>query len=175
MRTQDAYLPGLTVTGLGLKQPTDLAMDNNGNVVIADSGNKQIVIYSPTANAIVKTITHPAFLLPSDVFVVKSTSAYVTQGDIYVADPTAEMVFRFSEAGDLIETFDKPEGIMYETLSFQPQKVAVDKAGILYLVSKGSSDGIVQLSNTGEFLGFFTSNKVRLNLRESIQQFIYTR
>jgi hypothetical protein len=174
VRTQDAYLPGLTVTGLDLEQPSDLAMDNDGNVVIADSGNKRIVVYSPTTNAIVRIITHPSFLLPTDVFVVNATSAYVDAGDIYVADPTAGLVFRFAANGDLVETFDKPEGIMYETLSFQPQKIAVDKAGILYLVSKGSSDGIVQLSNTGEFLGFFTSNKVRLNLRESIQQFIYT-
>jgi tetratricopeptide (TPR) repeat protein len=176
VRTQDAYLPGLTVTGLGLDKPSDLTIDDDGLVVIADSGtkNRRIVYYDPTTNAIVRTVEHPQFVTPTDVFIVMETSAYVTKGDLYVADPTAEKVFHFNKAGVLIETFGKPASIMYETLSFQPQKVAVDKAGILYLVSKGSSDGIVQLSNTGEFLGFFTSNKVQLNLREQFQQFIYT-
>lgn len=174
VRTQDAYLPGLTVTGLGLNKPSDLAIDDDGFVVIADSGNKRIVYYNPTNNTIDRVLLHPQMINPTDVFIVMESSAYVAKGDLYVADPTAEKVFRFNKAGILVETFGKPASIMYETLSFQPQKVAVDKAGILYLVSKGSSDGIVQLSNTGEFLGFFTSNKVQLNLREQFQQFIYT-
>lgn len=174
VRTQDAYLPGLTITNLALDKPTDLSIDDDGNVVIADSGNKRIVVFDPTTNTIVREIFHPQMLNPTDVFVVMETSAYVTRGELYVADPTAEKIFRFSKEGNLLQTFGKPDSIMYETLSFQPQKIAVDKAGIFYLVSKGSSDGIVQLSNTGEFLGFFTSNKVQLNLREQFQQFIYT-
>lgn len=174
VRTQDAYLPGQTITALGLNKPTDLAIDNDNNLVIANSGASAVEIYDPIADAIIRTITNPQMINPSGVFVVRETSAYVSRGDLYVADPTAKLVFHFDETGTLIETFGKPDSIMFETIEFQPLKISVDKAGIMYIISEGTSDGIVQLSNNGEFLGFFASNKVQLNLREQIQQAIYT-
>ncbi len=177
VQTQDAYLPGQTITSLGLKSPADLAVNNEGELVIADAGNARIVIYDPIANTMTSFAPEapdPLFSNPTGVFVCRESSAYVAEGDIYVADSAAGRVFHFSADGTLLESFGKPNSIMYETLAFEPEKVAVDKAGIMYVVSKGSSDGVVQLSNTGEFLGFFSSNKVNLTLRQQFQQFIYT-
>ncbi|MDP3130014.1 MAG: hypothetical protein Q8N15_01635, partial [Bacillota bacterium] len=173
VQTQDAYLPGQTITSLGLKSPADLAVNNEGKLVIADAGNARIAIYDPIANTMT-SFTTPLMANPTGVFVCRESSAYVSEGDIYVADSAAGRVFHFSADGTLVESFGKPNSIMYETLAFEPEKVAVDKAGIMYVVSKGSSDGVVQLSNTGEFLGFFSSNKVNLTLRQQFQQFIYT-
>lgn len=180
VQTQDAYLPGQTITDLGLDSPSDVVVTNDGTLVIADSGNARVLVFDPVTGQIDLTITldatddHPAMLNPTGVFVCRDASAYVDEGDIYVADPAAQRVFRFDAAGILVQSFGKPDAIMYETLAFEPEKVAVDKAGILYVVSKGSSDGIVQLSNTGAFLGFFSSNKVNLTLRQQFQQLIYT-
>ncbi len=174
IRTQDAYLPGQTVTALGLNKPADLAIDGAKNLVIADAGNRRVIVYNPRTKAIELTITHPQMVNPTGVFVARDQSAYVNSGDIYVADPNAGRIFRFNSAGILLESFVKPVSIMFQSLEFQPEKIAVDKAGIMYVVAKGIADGIVQLSNTGDFLGFFSANKVRLNLRERIQQLIYT-
>jgi hypothetical protein len=174
VRTQDAYLPGQTITFLGLNKPTDIAINTNNHLIIADSGNARVVVYNPTTKTIVREIKHAQMLNPIGVFTVMETSTYVNEGDIYVADPTSGFVFRFDQMGVLLEQFGKPDSIMYEVLAFQPEKIAVDKAGIMYIVSKGSSDGIVQLSNTGAFLGFFSSNKVTLNWRQQFQQFIYS-
>ncbi len=173
VRTQDAYLPGQTITFLGLNGPKDLAINYEGKLLIADSGNKRVVVYD-SATKTSWSITHTELLNPTGLFAVKNTSAYVDEGDIYVADPTAGKVFRFDKLGNLVESFGKPNSIMYEQLLFQPEKIAVDKAGIMYIVSKGSSDGIVQLSNTGDFLGFFSANKVQLSWKEQFQQFIYS-
>lgn len=173
VRTQDAYLPGQTITFLGLNAPKDLVFNSDGKLLIADSGNKRIVVYD-TETKTSWSITHANMMNPTGIFTVKNTSAYVNEGDIYVADPTAGLVLRFDKLGNLVQSFGKPDSIMYEQLLFQPEKIAVDKAGIMYIVSKGSSDGIVQLSNTGDFLGFFSANKVQLSLKEKFQQFIYS-
>ncbi len=173
VRTQDAYLPGQTITFLGLSTPKDITFNSQNELLIADSGNKRIVVYNTQTKAF-WDIKHPEMINPQGIYAVMNTSAYINEGDIYVADPTAGKVFRFDAAGNLVQTFGKPDSIMYETLLFQPEKIAVDKAGIMYIVSKGSSDGVVQLSNTGDFLGFFSANKVRLNWREQFQQFIYS-
>jgi len=174
VRTQDAYLPGQTITFLGLNKPSDIAFNNDNELIISDSGNARVIVYDPLTKLIVREIKHVQMVNPQGVFTVRETSTYVSEGDIYVADPTSGYVFHFDKMGVLMEQFGKPDSIMYETLAFQPERIAVDKAGIMYIVSKGSSDGIVQLSNTGEFLGFFSSNKVTLNWREQLQKFIYS-
>ncbi len=174
VQTQDAYLPGQTITSLGLNGPTDIAIDQFDNLVIVDSGNARVLIYNPVSKTIELEITYSEFLQPTGVFVVKEDSTYVGLGDIYVADPIAQKVFHFDYEGNLLESFGKPDSVMYETSEFQPEKVAVDKAGIMYIISKGSSDGIIQLSNTGDFLGFFSSNEVTLSLTQQFQQLIYT-
>ncbi|MFA5007268.1 MAG: YIP1 family protein [Candidatus Izemoplasmatales bacterium] len=173
-RTQDAYLPGQTLTGLGLKAPADLVFDDLGRLVIADSGNHRIVVYDQRTGDIVRTITCPGMASPSGVFVFLDDSEYVSRGDIFVADDGAGVVFHFDSAGTLLETFGKPDSILLEDLDFSPQKVAVDKAGIMYVVSKGTSDGILQLSNTGSFLGYFSANEVTLSFKEQIQKLLFS-
>lgn len=174
VQTQDAYLPGQTITYLGLDKPSDIAVDNQNRLVIADTGNERIVVYNPRTGLVDYEFTYPDFVAPTGVYVVLEESTYVGLGDIYVSDPVAGYIFHFDALGNLVEKFGKPDSIMYETILFEPQKVAVDKAGIMYIISKGTSDGIVKLSNEGNFLGFFSSNKVTLTLREQFQQFIYT-
>jgi tetratricopeptide (TPR) repeat protein len=173
-RTQDAYLPGQTITSLGLDAPSDIAFDEEGRLVIADSGNQRIVVYDPTARTIVKEITDDAMVTPTGVFVFLEDSEYVSTGDIFVADSGAGVVFQFDKDGTLLHTFGKPDSLLLEDMSFAPQKIAVDKAGIMYVVSKGTSDGIIQLSNTGGFLGYFSANKVTLTIKEQIQKLLYT-
>lgn len=173
VRTQDAYLPGQTVTSLGLNKPTDIAIDHLNQIVITDSVNRRIVIYDPV-NGTSRDFTHDDLMEPSGIYVIRQTTTVLQAGDIFVADPSARFVFHFDYAGNLIQKFGKPNAPLYETLEFQPEKIAVDAVGTMYVVSKGSSDGIVQLSSEGEFQNFFASNRVRLTLIEQFQQFIYT-
>jgi tetratricopeptide (TPR) repeat protein len=173
VRTQDAYLPGQTITSLGLNKPTDVAIDHLNNIVIVDSGNARIVIFNPRTGSS-SEIRNPQMLGPTGVFVIQQSSVFLAQGDIFVADPAVGKVFHFAYDGTLKNTFGKPTAPLYETLQFQPEKIAVDQVGTMYIVSKGSSDGIVQLSSQGEFQNFFASNRVQLTLMEQFQQFIYT-
>lgn len=165
--TQDAYLPQLTVTDLGLKKPADAAMDDRDHLFIADRDNKRVVEYDTTTNTVANIITHPDLKTPSGVYLT-------ADGEIYVADTTAEAVFRFDREGNLIEMIGRPTTASFGDTPFKPAKVAVDNRGNLYIVSEGVYNGIIQLSSAGEFLGYFASNKVSLNFIQMLQDMFFT-
>ena len=166
VRTQDAYLPNLTITELGLETPSDIFIDLNDRLYIADTGNKRILIYD-IKTAQIQSIEHEEFVTPTGIYITN-------EGTIYVADAGAGAVLSFNQSGDLLNKFEKPTSIAYGAGDFKPLKVAVDRAQNIYIVAEGVYNGIIQLSNSGEFLGYFTSNKVSLSVTEVIQDLFFT-
>lgn len=166
VRTQDAYLPARTTMDLQLSAPEDMIFDKDGYLWIADTNNQRIVKYDTYADTIISTITHPDFRTPKGVF--------VSDRGIYVADASAEKVFRFDTLGTLIETFTRPDSVSFSDTNFTPNKLVVDNRGNLYIYGEGVSSGIIQLSNSGEFLGFFTTNRIQLSPIQEFQKLIFS-
>lgn len=167
IRTQDAYLPDRTVTSLFLDKPEDIFIDTEDYLYIADTGNKRIVKYNPARDQIVMEIKHELIQSP--------TGVYVTQnGDIYVADIASSHVVIFSKDGHFKDAIGRPTSPAFGSNDFNPMKVAVDGAGNIYVLGEGIYDGIIQLARTGEFLGFFASNKVNLTFVQRLQDIFFT-
>ena len=165
--TQDAYLPQLTVSNLGLRGPQDMAIDDQDHLYIADRDNRRIVEYDINSDSIVKIITHESLKGPTGVFLASN-------GDLYVADPAASAVIHFNAAGEYVEIFTRPTTASFGDTAYKPSKVAVDNRGNLYIQSEGVYNGIIQLSSSGEFLGYFTSNKVSLSIAQMLQDLFFT-
>lgn len=168
VRTQDAYLPERTITDLGLKTPQDLFVDQENMLYIADTGNKRIVKYNISEGKTEGILTHDGFSTPKGIFVTE-------EGDIYVADAGAKAVFRFAADFTLKEVFEKPETPLFSDTNFEPNKIAVDKSGNMYIIGEGVYSGVIQLAHTGEFLGYFTVNKSRVSFKEALQRLIFSR
>lgn len=167
VRTQDAYLPDRTITDLGLNEPEDIFIDGKNNLYIADTGNKRILKYSIDSDEVVFKLAYKEFSSPRGLFVTDS-------GDIYVADSGAKTVFRFDSSGSLIERFDRPKSPAFGDVEYSPFRVAVDNRGNLYILGEGVYNGVIQLSNGGEFLGYFTTNKTTLNVVQMLQKIFFT-
>ena len=167
VRTQDAYLPERTIIELNLNKPEDLFFDFNDYMYIADTGNRRILKYNPKTDTVLLTITHSGFISPKGVFVSNDNI-------LYVADSAAGKIFRFDVWGNYLDEIGKPDDPSFEGRPFNPAKVGVDLGGNIYVYSQGIAEGIIQLSNTGEFLGFFTSNRVELTLTERILDLVFT-
>jgi len=165
--TQDAYLPQLNVSTLGLKGPQDMAIDKNDHIFIADRDNRRIVEYDINTDTLVRVITHESLKGPTGIFLTDN-------GDIYVADPAAGAVIHFNSSGSYLEQFNRPTTASFGDTPYKPAKVAVDNRGNLYIQSEGVYNGIIQMSSSGEFLGYFTSNKVKLNIVQMLQDIFYT-
>ncbi len=167
VRTQDAYLPDRTITELLLNKPEDIFIDGEDFLYIADTGNKRIVKYNPKTDQIVMEIMDDEMTGP--------TGVYVTQeGGIYVSDSSASSIFHFSKEGALIEKFGKPDSPSFGYNDFNPMKVGVDEAGNMFVLGEGIYDGLIQLAHTGEFLGYFSSNKVALTWVQRLQDLFFT-
>lgn len=73
-------------------------------------------------------------------------------------------VFEFDQDGALVHTYLKPDNPLYGAKTpFKPMKVAVNHAGILYIICDGNNNGIVEIApgENGEpdtFLGYFGTN-----------------
>lgn len=165
--TQDAYLPDQTIMNLGLDDPSDLFIDSKGNVFIADTGNQRIVEYDPSVGLVVNEFTFDEFESPRGIFIT-------AEDEIYVADSAAESIFKFELDGTHLETFGKPDSVSLDVTTFNPSKVAVDNQDNMFIVAEGVFDGIIQMSSSGEFLGYFTSNKVVLSPTERFQNLIFS-
>ena len=173
VETQTAYEPVRSMTRFGdelLKDPQDLRMGPDGNLYIADTGNKRILIVSREGELIRVITDKKNFKTPSGVNVDQD-------GNIYVADESSRAVLVYSPEGELIRTWEKPTHPLFgETAPYKPRRVVIDKRGNLYICSKGNTNGIVQISpaGEGEFLGYYGANTSNVTLLTAIKKAVFT-
>lgn len=166
-KTQDAYLPEHTLLELDLKEPEDLFIDDENNLYIADTGNSRIVKYNIDQGAVTLTIEDKVLKSPRGVFVTED-------GNIYVADSKAAAVHRFDNEGILIESFERPTETAFGDTAFNPARIAVDSKKNMFIIGEGVLNGVIHISSGGQFLGYFATNKVTLDLVQELQNFFFT-
>ncbi|HQO05531.1 MAG TPA: YIP1 family protein [Fervidobacterium sp.] len=164
--TQIPYYPAGMITG-DFAGPQDIFIDTLGNIYIADAWNSRIVIMDKNG-ANVRYIGQDVLIEPTGVFVDEF-------GRIYVADYGSEQVYVFEKDGSVLKTFERPTSPLFgKNSKFKPQKLVVDKRGNVYVISEGSVDGVIQLNNAGEFLGYFGVNTTNLGILQVLQRMFYT-
>ncbi len=167
-RTQDAYLPDKTVTGLGLSSPEDLFIDEDNMLYIADTGNRRVIKYDINSGQVAGILENGEFTGPRGVYVTEN-------GDIYVADTGAKAVLIFDKDFNLLNKLTRPDAPIFADTNYEPKRVAVDGGGNVYLIGEGVYNGVIQLARTGEFLGYFAVNDADLTFSQRLQQLIFTR
>ncbi|WP_438348052.1 YIP1 family protein [Paenibacillus sp. FA6] len=170
VRTQDAYYPIGSINqvgGMEFSDPSDIFIDAHDYIYVADTNNSRIVIMDDEGN-FVRTMGESVLKTPTGV-------AVDHQGSVYVADGGIGQVIKFSVDGEVKQTFDRPDSPLFiKSSPFKPLKVTVDKRGNVYIISEGTTNGVVQMSSHGDFLGYFGSNESQASLRMMLEQFIFT-
>lgn len=166
-RSQDAYIPNqVLMQNTGLKQPEDIFISGE-NLYVADTGNCRIVKMNLT-NQTVQYIGGEILSTPTGVFVSED-------GTIYVADSGNLAIICFDAKGNEIKRYQRPTEAAFGTeTQYLPSKVAVSNEGILYVVSSGSYDGMIQMDSNGEFLGYFGYNNNPTSLWDWIVDRFFT-
>lgn len=165
--TQDAYLTGDALfLDDPLRGPEDLYY-LDGRLYVADTGNGRIVCLNLETGTR-QVIGEGILQNPSGVFVTEA-------GEIYVADSALNEVVVLTEKGEVARRYGRPDSTAFgANAQYQPTKVAVSNAGIIYVVSSGSFDGVIQMDSSGEFLGYYGYNTVPMTATEILQNLIFT-
>ncbi|CAG9620786.1 YIP1 family protein [Sutcliffiella rhizosphaerae] len=168
IETQTAYIPvGLFGSTSAIVNPEDIYIDNNNHVYVADSGTKTVTKFDENGRKLLE-VGEGILQMPTGVFVDE-------EQQIYVADYTNEKAYRFSQDGELLQEYARPESPLFGTRTpYKPQKISVDKRGNLYIIGEGSTNGIIQLAQDGNFLGFFGVNRTRPSLMSIVQDTLTT-
>lgn len=166
IETQTAYTPvGTLLPEVEIMNPEDIFSDTKGNLYIADSGAKKILVADKNGK-FVREIGKGVLKSPTGVYVDENEK-------IFVADYEEEKVFRFSQDGKVEEQYGKPDSPLFgKSSSFKPQKVAVDRRGSIYVISEGSTNGIIQLSKDGGFLGYYGVNSTEGSFGTFLQKLL---
>lgn len=165
--TQDAYLTGDALfLDDPLRMPEDLYWIDS-RLYVADTGNGRIVCQDLESGEI-HTYGEGILVSPSGVFVTK-------EGEIYAADPSLGAVVVLDGQGRELRRYGRPESTAFgANTQYQPTKVAVLDSGIIYIVSSGSFDGIIQLDAEGEFMGYYGYNNIPMTALDVLQDLLFT-
>lgn len=162
------YMPAKRVDGkqLGIgsfQSPEDFVVADDGNIYILDTGNNRIVCLDAEWNVrrIIANFVNggkdDVFLEPQGLFVGRNNH-------IYVADTGHKRIVELTGDGEFVREIGKPESdVLRSNFTYTPIKVAADKAGRLYVVSKGVFDGLIGFGKDGKFTGFIGKNPVKFD------------
>ena len=176
----EAYVPASSIDsnymGLGtpLKDPADLEVDENKNVYIADTGNNRVVVLDPyykvkftlstfvNAQGVTDSLSGP-----QGVFITKSkmVNGEEVPGRIFVCDTEKNRIITFDMDGNFLAIIPQPESELFEEGStYKPVAVAVDQYDRMYVVSSTTYQGIIVMTDKGEFTGFIGAQKTTMSL-----------
>ncbi len=185
--TQTAYMAAETIVKFGgeaMKTPSDLYVTRDGTIYVADTGNSRILVGN-ARNELIGIIGQDVLKSPRGVFVTPDGHVYVADRDANIEigrneknrPITSGAVYEFDADGTLLRTYVKPDNPLYGSdLSFLPIKVAVNDAGILFIVCESNTNGVVEISplEGGTFLGYFGTNYASVSLQTIIYRMILT-
>ncbi|MCM3632117.1 NHL repeat-containing protein [Paenibacillus camelliae] len=162
-----SYLPEASFTGVqlgigALQEPQDLFVTQEGDIYIADTGNKRIVVLDKQLQQkkiIDKLTWNGAELelsLPTGLFVAED-------GTLYIADKEAGRIIRLSGSLEVELVIEAPQSpLIADDFVFKPSKVAADNAGRIYVLSEGQFFGLMQFDDKGSFTSYYGSNRVEV-------------
>lgn len=171
----DAYtaIKAVNAVDMGLETPLanpgDMVTDLSQNTYIADTGNNRIVVLDRYYK-LKFTISEfdndqgvpDSLAAPQGVFVSEPNEKYDRL--IWVCDTGSNRIVVFDENGEFIRIIEEPESQLFDDNSvYKPVAIAVDAYNRLYVVSSTTYQGIIVMTDAGEFTGFIGAQAVSLS------------
>ena len=124
-------------------EPRDIAVDKEGNVYVADTGNRRIQKFNSQGE----------FLLAwgggEESFVEPLAVVVTSQGQVLVLDSEPGWIYRFTADGESLGRFGGPEGRF-----FHPRGMAIDAQDNIYIADTGGCR-LVKYDSEGNLLTQF--------------------
>ena len=158
-------------------KPQDLFIDSEDYFYVADTGNKRVVILDSNFSYITE-FGADVLIQPNGVF-VRNEYIYVTDfGEINDNYSGKVVIYKFDKTTNTVtfeKSFGRPEGTLMEIDDFlyRPTKIAVDSNYTMYIVSHGSSNGVLLVNSENRFLNFFAPNSSSGTFWDLVKSYFY--
>ena len=156
----DSEYMGLDVP---ISSPNDLVSDADGNIYIADTDNNRIICLDRYYKA---KFYINAFVNEQGVSdnLTRPEGVFVTDDRIWVCDTGAQRIVVFDRKGEFIKIVEAPESNLFgDSALYTPVAMAVDKYNRLFVVSRTTNQGIIVMTEDGEFTGFIGAQAVSIS------------
>lgn len=174
----EIYKPYKQITskymGLGetaLSNPTDIVVDSEGKVYIADPTNNRIVVLTKhwKLERIISSFVNQHGNADA---LAGARGLYVCDdGEIYVADTNNARIVVFNQEGKFVRAYAAPQSDVFEEgSSYTPIALAVDHSKRIYVVSSTATEGIISLNEDGSFATFIGAQKVVISAFETLRR-----
>ena len=181
-KTIDAAAMGLD---LSLLNASDIATDENENLYVVDSENNRIICLdryyrlrkrADGSDMILETFLNEQriedkFAKPRGIFVSDSRmeGSDLIPGRIFVCDTENSRIVTFTLDGEFLSIIEAPESQLFDSDAiFWPVAVAVDAYDRMFVVSSETNEGIIVMTDEGEFTGFIGAQQSVSSVWEQI-------
>ena len=143
-----------------LLDPTDIDTDNEGNIYLLDAGNSRILVLNQDFQ-LLNTFQGFDNAGVTDNF-TEASGLFVDNMYIYIADTEkGRIIILDRNTGTLVRVVGTPKSdILGKDFLYKPIRLVVDSDRLLYIVSEGTYEGIINLDWDGKMIGFVGSNTV---------------
>lgn len=138
--------------------PADMVVDDKNNVYIVTKGSKKnegcVVALDPYLKVkfVLREFVNEQGL--TDCF-SQPSGMFVSSDRIWVCDTGNQRIVVFDREGNFVKQLWKPESQLFSEGSvYTPVAIAVDKYNRVYVVSAMTHEGIIMMTEDGEFTGF---------------------
>lgn len=171
MQTPTPYMPirilrGAEILGEDFQRLSDLFYDSETNrFFLTDNAANAVHVLDEEYKLVftLKTFVNEAG--ESDSFQTPSSTC-VRDGKMYVADTGNGRILCFdAESFALLKEYGKPSiNVLDENYVYKPTKLAIDRAGRIYVIAEDINDGVILLDTEGHFVRFAATPDVKKNL-----------
>ena len=174
MESPDAYVPDVVVDA------EYIGPDAQGNYVsisglkdVAIGEDNKVYLSDGTENKIYVLDSYYKYLYTISDFVNEQgvrdsfrgvSGLFVNDKYIYACDTDNNRIVMFDLKGNFVKTVKQPESALFNTDSiYKPVAVAVDTYGRMFIVSSTTYEGVIVMSDRGDFYGYIGAQKVKLS------------
>ena len=161
-----AYSPVRTIgykeIGLaeGFSTPTDLVVDSEGDVYLADSKNNRVIVMNGSDYTLKYEISTFDNNRYSDSFNI-CKGLFVDAEYLYVCDKDNGRIVVFDkDTGAFEKIIGKPTGTLFGAgTQYNPIAMAVDQYGRIFVISETTHQGVIVMTSDGVFTGYIGAQK----------------
>ena len=149
---------------VALQQVEDMVVDKDGNVYLVDEKLSTVFVLDKYLKF---KFSINSFINSNGIEDSLNTcrGCYVTEDYIYVADTYNKRIVSVDPEGNYVRHLEEPKADIFEDDAlYQPDALAVDASGRIYVVCSHTYQGIIALDADGEFQGYVGAQKVTYNL-----------